>query len=330
MKSTIPTIIRENIIIASLVGIYISIGYLIEHCYVPNIIVLKIINPILFSLAIIFSGCFLLFQILRNRASEYINMQSVVGFVTTVLLLTPFECMFASIKQAIPCINDFCWDYKLMNLDYRLHLNRHPWEILSIFLNNEYILRCIDSMYMLWFIFLIAYCFGMAWSSNRRLRLQFMISSLLVWMIFGSVLGITFSSAGPCYYAKTIDRSHSEDPYQPLLSKLHTYHESKSLWAIRNQIGLWKSKISCKWLPFGGISAMPSVHVAMAMIFLFTSYHTCKFFGMLMAVYAIIILLGSIILAWHYAIDGYISIILSTLLWNLTGKLLDNYPKMWS
>ena len=76
-------------------------------------------------------------------------------------------------------------------------------------------------------------------------------------------------------------------------------------------------------MPFGGISAMPSIHVAMAMIFMLTGWRANKLLGIVLTLYALIIQIGSILLAWHYAIDGYFSIVFTILIWNVIGKLLE-------
>ena len=81
-----------------------------------------------------------------------------------------------------------------------------------------------------------------------------------------------YASAGPCYYQNVIEINDAVDPYKTLLGKLEIYHENKPLWAISNQIVFWNSQASDKWLPFGGISAMPSIHVAMAIIFFMTKF----------------------------------------------------------
>jgi len=317
-------ILKENIVIIELVGIYIFTGYFIQHFYkIPAMMNLRFTYLILIQIAVIFSACFLIVQTLRGKTWEYFNIQFFAGFIIILFLIVLFQCTFASIKQVIPLINNFSWDRNFMQLDFFLHFNRHPWVIFKSALNNEYILRKIDFLYMLWFFILLIFCLWMAWTSDRKLRIQFFISSLLVWMILGSLLGTIFSSAGPCYYSKVVEISDAANPYQPILSKLFSYHESKPLWAVHNQIGLWEAKISHKWLPFGGISAMPSIHVAMAMIFMFTGWRANKLLGIVLTLYALIIQIGSILLAWHYAIDGYFSIVFTILIWNVIGKLLE-------
>ena len=80
-------------------------------------------------------------------------------------------------------------------------------------------------------------------------------------------------------------------------------------------------QLAKEWLPFGGISAMPSIHVAMAVVFALLGMRVNCWLGIVLIAYAVIIQIGSVILGWHYAIDGYVSIILTILLWKLVGKI---------
>lgn len=313
-------ITRDNLTIVISVIIYIVAGYCVQILYdIPSMMTLHFISTRLIQIAAIFSGCFIIMQVLRGKTFNYINRRSIIGFVIIVLLLPPFESTFASIKQVIPQIHDFSWDYKFMAFDCMLHFGHHPWRLLRPLLVHEEVIRAIDLLYMLWFLILLAVCLWMAWSNRRALRLQFLISSLIVWGVFGSVLGTIFSSAGPCYYSKVVNTG--VDPYQSLMESLNAIHNSEPLWAVKNQIGLWEAHMSNEWLPFGGISAMPSIHVAMAVLFALLGRSVNHWLGVTFTAYAVIVQIGSVILGWHYAIDGYIVILLTILVWNLVGKI---------
>jgi hypothetical protein len=321
-------ILKENIPILSLVGIYVLSGYTLQlFDNLSEMMHMRFISITLIKIAAFFSVLFLIVQILRGKTWQYINTQSISGFIIILLLLVPFQSTFSSIKQIIPLINKYSWDTSLMRLDYFLHFGRHPWEILEIFINSERLLRAIDILYMFWFIFLFIFCCWMAWSSDRKLRLQYFISSLLVWILLGSIFGTIFSSVGPCYYQNVIEINDAVNPYQNLLGKLEIYHENKALWAIFNQIGLWNSQATHNWLPFGGISAMPSIHVAMAIIFLLTSFKVNKWLGILFAIYALAVQIGSVVLGWHYAVDGYFGAVATVIIWVFIGNLLERYNK---
>lgn len=67
---------------------------------------------------------------------------------------------------------------------------------------------------------------------------------------------------------------------------------------------------------------MPSLHIAIAVLLALVGWRINRFIGVLLTAYVFIILIGSIILGWHYAVDGYASIVLTILLWKLVNKYL--------
>jgi membrane-associated phospholipid phosphatase len=92
------------------------------------------------------------------------------------------------------------------------------------------------------------------------------------------------------------------------------------LWAISNQIGLWEAKLHGTWLPFGGISAMPSIHLAMATLFALLAFSVRRWLGIVFIGYVLVIQIGSVILGWHYAVDGYAGILLALLIWYAVNR----------
>ena len=73
----------------------------------------------------------------------------------------------------------------------------------------------------------------------------------------------------------------------------------------------------------GGISAFPSVHVALiTMNALFLASYS-RVLGVLALAYVGFVLASSVYLGWHYAIDGYASIISVTLAYHLSRKLFN-------
>lgn len=66
---------------------------------------------------------------------------------------------------------------------------------------------------------------------------------------------------------------------------------------------------------------MPSMHVATAVLFIFGGFGIHRVLGWAMVVYGSIILVGSVHLAWHYAVDGYVSIAITVFFLWLAGIL---------
>jgi hypothetical protein len=49
----------------------------------------------------------------------------------------------------------------------------------------------------------------------------------------------------------------------------------------------------------------------------------CRAAGAVLTLYAAIVLVASVYLGWHYAIDGYVSVVLVLGLWSLAGRIYD-------
>jgi hypothetical protein len=96
---------------------------------------------------------------------------------------------------------------------------------------------------------------------------------------------------------------------------LFARHMQEQLWAIAaNQQA---------WVPFAGISAMPSMHLSMATLCACLWWTYGPLGRVAGLVYVGLIQLGSVVLAWHYSIDGYVSIVGTLAIWRLSGRLVD-------
>ena len=73
-----------------------------------------------------------------------------------------------------------------------------------------------------------------------------------------------------------------------------------------------------------GISAFPSLHVGTATVMCLFAWQFGLFWKTAGMLFVTMILVGSVHLGWHYAIDGYASIFAVMLIWHLVGKALGN------
>jgi len=236
----------------------------------------------------------------------------VIGAVLVAALAAPFQSTFSSVKQLIGNAHGFTWDARLAVADRWLHFGRHPWEWLSPPLKHSGVVLFLDVGYMLWFPALFGFLFWAAWTADRTLRRRALVSVVLVWALCGNVAALAMPSAGPCYYAGVVAGAN---PFAPLMTTLDTYHERGFLFARFNQTALLDAMRSNTWLPFGGVSAMPSVHVAMAVLMALVGRARHRRAGALLTVFAFTVMIGSVVLGWHYAIDGYVGALMAYAIW---------------
>lgn len=150
-------------------------------------------------------------------------------------------------------------------------------------------------------------------------RMRFLITFVLCWVLLGNVLGTALASAGPVYYQHF---AAGPDPFAPLMSYLASVAESYKLSAFEAQQHLWESYQN-NYLGIGsGISAMPSLHISMSVLFVLLTWGYHWVFRAIALAYLIILLLGSVHLGWHYAIDGYASVLGTIAIWWAVGRAL--------
>jgi TRAP-type C4-dicarboxylate transport system permease small subunit len=85
---------------------------------------------------------------------------------------------------------------------------------------------------------------------------------------------------------------------------------------------LWNNYVSGGTTIGAGISAMPSMHVAGAMLFALLGWRTHRLLGILLSVNVALILVATVHLAWHYALDGYIAVLGTLAIWWATGAVI--------
>tara|TARA_B100001059_G_scaffold68287_1_gene65136 strand:+ start:358 stop:909 length:552 start_codon:yes stop_codon:yes gene_type:complete len=166
--------------------------------------------------------------------------------------------------------------------------------------------------------------FFIVYRKNDQLRNQFILTFLVSWFLFGNVMATLLSSAGPVFF----HHFHHQDLYLELMQRLdmqnHKITELSvfSLWTLSAQDMLWDSYVTGIRGRGTGISAMPSLHVTIAVLMAMTAFRLNKNWGYIAWVYAFFVQVGSVHLAWHYAIDGYIGALMVVALWHLIGYLL--------
>jgi hypothetical protein len=249
----------------------------------------------------------------------------IAGLVTRPVLIINALPVFAAmvffnkamieLKPAIPAINPFAWDVTFMEWDRALHFGIDPWVILQPLLGFDTMTFAINMAYNFWFVALFSAWFWFGFQKQAgELRARFFLSYMLAWWIGGGLLAVMFSSAGPVYYDEL---GLSPNPYTELFAYLNDADTRIPLWFLDTQAMLWDGYIGK--IPALGISAMPSMHNASAVLFALAFRHVSKGLGWFFIVYAGIILAGSVHLGWHYAIDGYAGIVIAGFSWWIAG-----------
>ncbi len=259
---------------------------------------------------LIFPVC-LIGMFVRRQTTFSTNSSHLIGRLQAVILLTIGLLLvfsaFTTFKFKIPDIVPFYADRWAADLDAFLH-GRDTWQLAHAVWPEAWSGFIELSYSWVW----LCYWFGtpvfvLLWMPRNRVKL-YLWSLLLTFIICGTLLATLYSSVGPIFYAEFLHDAR----YAGLTDSL----EALQMESVRNYAGyLLASYRDQKTVMGTGISAIPSMHVAVVTLnaWLFSSIN--RWAGSIAWAFCILILFSSVYTGWHYAVDGYMSLLAVTTIW---------------
>lgn len=231
-------------------------------------------------------------------------------------LIFPF---FLTFKELVLPTRAFLWDRSFAHLG-RLLFGTSPWTLTHSVFGNPTGARVLDLSYRFWLPFM----FGLPAVStvlfaDTRLRFQILTAWTLCWILIGTIAAWYFASAGPCYFNTFI----GNDPdYADLLQRLaaigkQAAAEGHPIAVLQFQPGLVEIYRARALASGGGISAMPSVHVAMASLFALVGFRINRWVGWAFVALVMMVWTATVFFGWHYIIDGPVGIVMMFGTWKL-------------
>jgi hypothetical protein len=245
-----------------------------------------------------------------------------IAGVAPILLVPVLMASFGTLKMLMPLVRDFTWDDSLAAADRLLFFGYQPWQFTHSLFGSPFLTDLIDTAYTDWVLALYTAVLGYALFAPRYERARFFLSFAASWLLIGVVGSYAFASAGPCYAQLVGTLSAPE--FAPLMAKLKAIHEGDYLLnAYYWQEVLWRHHSRHEYGFAMGISAMPSMHNAIAVLYALTTSRMARFIKVAAWSYAALIFIGSIHLGWHYAIDGIGAGLMVWGIWAAAGRYLD-------
>lgn len=257
----------------------------------------------------------------RDLTTSVLAPRRLVSALPAFLLLPLMASMFTSLKGMIPLIRPFSWDPIFVDLDRLLHGGVDPWLLLDPLLHAPLTTSALSNVYSLpWFVVIVAFQFWVTFTLDRR-KQQILISFVLCWALMGNGLATLLSSAGPCYYGYFFA---GPNPFAAQLAHLASVAESLPMPSYSAQQYLWET-YQADYLALGsGIAAMPSLHVSMALLLLFVVWPAGFAARTAAVLFLALVQIGSVYLAWHYAIDGYVAMAGTAAIWFGVQRILPH------
>ncbi len=329
------TALRQNVLLLVIVAVYFAAALVL--CFVTSVPVFSGSLSSIFWMLVSLAPTFFLTMIVWRFTHMVVTVrpEKPIGWlardlwttlvkdhlrlasgVTAIVGVVFFATVFAYVKETIPALNPFDWDVTFAELDRQVHGGVDPYVLLSPLFAAPFMYQIADLAYSAWFLLIYFFVFLACMDQeNLHRRNTFLIAFALSWVIGGSILATVFSSVGPIYF----QAFGFGDDFLPLEEMLRRVNEHTPLVAVELQAMLLDGYRSGEGL--SGISAMPSMHLATSWLLAFQAFRYSRALGWIMVAFAVIIQIGSVMLAWHYAIDGYAGFLIAVFCWFTGAKL---------
>ncbi|WP_299321924.1 phosphatase PAP2 family protein [Parasphingopyxis sp.] len=271
------------------------------------------------------------FTVLREGLAKRLHGERVVVLFWPPLLFALLISAFNAFKQKILATQPFAHDPWLAEADRWLFFGQDGWVLFHNWFGSPTATWLIDLSYHAWFVPMSIGVIACAFlgPNSYRLRTQYLLTYVFVWIGLGTFLAFLLPSAGPCFYNPLVGPHES---YADLMAIIRAHDEmlgagGGNLTALHSMDVLLSARNAEGLVIGGGISAMPSVHNALAVLFALGAYRINRIFGYVMAAYAVLIWVGSVYLGWHYGSDGIVSAIAVVIFWKVAGRIADALDK---
>jgi membrane-associated phospholipid phosphatase len=249
-------------------------------------------------------------NLVQELAKRWARRSTLARLILASVVAPAFLAAFVVIKALSTRFIPYPWDGPLASLD-RAIFGTDAWIPLHRELIGSWVPFFFEYTYVGWQILLPLSMAYVALKCELVTVIRFYTAMYLTWIVAGIVLAIAFHSGGPVY-------AYLFDPFEmPTSVKLHA-SLSHALPAdsriLRVQTDLMSTLFKGSVTLGGGISAMPSMHVAVTAAYLCALWHR-PFWRSLAGMFFLVIWVGSVYTGYHYATDGLVGAAVAALCW---------------
>lgn len=240
--------------------------------------------------------------------------------VVSNLMFVACLTAYTTFKINIPSIVPFYLDSWLADFDHWLY-GGDPWS--AFLLPHQDILPHVNRLYsQIWGVVLVGgYVVATVVLRGERLR-RYLWAMLGVYMLLGNLLATCLSSVGPIFYGDF----YAPDRFAAAKAAMFENTDAGNIVLYARYL---LSNYQLQTPAFGtGISAMPSVHVACAVLIAWMLTGVGPLLSIVGWSYAVLIYLSSIYTGWHYSLDGYVSAVLVSAIWIALSRYYQ-LPILW-
>lgn len=216
---------------------------------------------------------------------------------------------FLPLKYAIPQEVSFWLDRPLASAE-RSWFGADPWMLLDRLFGWAAV--PLDWLYGCWLPTQSLVLFLVILARPSPAKSRALMAYSIAWFLLGILGAVLLSSAGPVFY----DRMYGGSTFAALGETLR----ARRAWiAIAESDRMWAAAAAHDPGMVAGISAMPSIHVAISLWMWLVARDLCPRVSIPAFLYFVLVWLGSVQLGWHYVSDGIAGVIGMLAVWSLAG-----------
>jgi hypothetical protein len=218
-------------------------------------------------------------------------------------------------KVSIPFAVGYGWEEYWADAD-RLIFGDDAWRLLHAVFPQSLASAWTFFYAVVWGFALVLSGTLVAAFASRRFTATFFTAMMFSWLLGGIVMAYAISAAGPVF-------AHLADPnldgrFLPLRAELQRLlgEDDLVMKTQRYLAARMNLKVALKG---GGISAMPSMHIATATILVLAALKT-RWLSLAL-LFWVMTFLGSVYLGYHYAVDAPVAALVAAICWKMARRI---------
>jgi hypothetical protein len=207
------------------------------------------------------------------------------------------------LKVCVPLLHQRIFDPLLWKLDRWLHFGISPSIFAAELVRGTPVAGWIDIWYALWLTTVLAALAGIFLSERPELRRNFALACTLTWLV-GAWIYLAVPALGPCYaYSEIFDHLLDDMP--------RARGAQAMLWQNYGKMLAGRDGSLREFNPYFGVAALPSLHVGVHWLFALWARRYARPLYPLFLLATLFTFFGSLATGWHYAVDGYLGMLLA-------------------
>jgi hypothetical protein len=244
------------------------------------------------------------------------TMAAGAPMLAVAIILLPY---FSKMKAAIPLFNEYSWDNAFIAWDRAIFFGYDAWEAFQPVLGFPIVTAFLALLYQLWFLLLYPGVLFFAFARiDHDVRRQFFLSYVLSWTLVGGLMATWLASVGPCFVGPILGDTRFDDQ----MAYLNSANEQVPVMTLKVQAMLLEWFDAAENGLGSGITAMPSMHCAIAFLYWIAMRRISKRWGAFFGVFFFITWISSVHLAYHYAVDGLVSLLAVAAIWAASQRII--------